>query len=186
MILCTQMAACQLACASRSVGGLSGGQQRRLAVALAFAGRPQVVFLDEPTTGLDVEARHSLWDGIRAFHADGGTVLLTSHYLEEIETLAERVIVIDHGHIIADGGVSDVRGLVGLRRVTLTCTTLPALPGVASVEHDGDRTHLLTADADQLVRDLVASGAAFRDLEIRAASLEDAFLAITNQPATSA
>jgi ABC-2 type transport system ATP-binding protein len=82
---------------------------------------------------------------------------------------------------------SDVRALVGLKRVTLTCPALPALAGVARVERDGDRTHLLTSDADQLVRDLVISGAAFSDLEIRAASLEDAFLALTaNQPAASA
>jgi ABC-2 type transport system ATP-binding protein len=171
----------------RQVGGLSGGQQRRLAVALAFTGQPRVVFLDEPTTGLDIEARHELWNDIRSFHAGGGTVLLTSHYLEEVETLAQRVIVIDRGHIIADGSVSDVRALVGLKRVTLTCPALPALAGVARVERDGDRTHLLTSDADQLVRDLVISGAAFSDLEIRAASLEDAFLALTaNQPAASA
>jgi ABC-2 type transport system ATP-binding protein len=168
----------------RQVGGLSGGQQRRLAVALAFAGQPRIVFLDEPTTGLDVEARRELWDGIRSFHAGGGTVLLTSHYLEEVEALAQRVIVIGSGQIIADGSVSDVRGLVGLKRVTLTCPALPALAGVARVERDGDRTHLLASDADRFVRDLVTSGVAFSDLEIRAASLEDAFLTITANQST--
>ncbi|MDH2430606.1 ABC transporter ATP-binding protein [Sphaerisporangium sp. TRM90804] len=168
----------------RQVGGLSGGQQRRLAVALAFTGRPRVVFLDEPTTGLDVEARHSLWQGIRAYHADGGTVLITSHYLQEIEALARRVVVLNRGRVIADAPLADVRGLVGLKRVSLTCAALPALPGVAGLERDGDRTHLLTADADKLVRDLTASGAPFHDLQVSTASLEDAFLALTARAAS--
>ena len=115
----------------RQTGGLSGGQKRRLAVALAFVGRPRLVFLDEPTTGLDVQARRSLWDGIRAFHAEGGTVLLTSHYLEEIEALAERVVVLGGGRVLADDTVEQVRDLVGVHRVSLTapacrCPTCPA------------------------------------------------------------
>jgi ABC-2 type transport system ATP-binding protein len=172
--------------AERQIGALSGGQRRRLAVALAFTGRPRLVFLDEPTTGLDVEALRALCDGIRAFHGDGGTVLLTSHYLAEIETLAQRVVVLNQGRIIADGRVSEVRGVVSFKRVTLTCAALPPLPGVSSVEREGDRTHLLTNDADELVRDLVTSGVAFSDLEIQGASLEDAFVAITaKQPAES-
>jgi ABC-2 type transport system ATP-binding protein len=165
----------------RQLGGLSGGQQRRVAVALAFAGRPRLVLLDEPTTGLDVEARHAVWAGVRAFHADGGTVVLTSHYLDEVEALARRVTVIDRGRIVADGDVASITRRVGLRRVSLTCAEPPDLPGVAGVERDGDRTLLLTPDADRLVRDLVASGVAFRDLEIRAASLEEAFLALTGE-----
>jgi ABC-2 type transport system ATP-binding protein len=171
----------------RQIGGLSGGQQRRVAVALAFAGQPQIVFLDEPTAGLDVESRHALWRGISAFHTDGGTVLLTSHYLNEIETLAERVVIINHGRIIADDTPAQIRGLVALKRVTLTCPQLPALTAVTTIEHDGDRTHLLTSDADQLVRDLVTSGTPFRDLEISTAALEDAFLSITatDQPTTT-
>ncbi len=165
----------------RQIGGLSGGQQRRIAVALAFVGRPRVVFLDEPTTGLDVEARHALWAGIRTFHADGGTVLLTSHYLEEVESLAERVTIIDHGRVLADGDLAHIRGLVSLKRVTLSCAALPSLPGVTSVEHEGRHAHLFTGDADQLVRDLVTSGTDFRDLTISVASLEDAFLSITRR-----
>ena len=105
--------------ARRQTGGLSGGQKRRLAVALAFVGRPQLVILDEPTTGLDVEARHSLWDAIRAFHDDGGTVLLSSHYLEEIEALAQRVVVLGEGRVLADDTVAAVRDMVGVRRVSL-------------------------------------------------------------------
>jgi ABC-2 type transport system ATP-binding protein len=167
--------------ARRQTGGLSGGQKRRVAVALAFVGRPRIVFLDEPTTGLDVEARHSLWDGIRAFHADGGTVVLTSHYLEEIEALARRVVVIGGGRVLADDTVAAVRGLVAIRRVSLTVPVpVPDLPGVVGTERDGDRTHLLTADADRLVRDLVARDVPFTELEVRPTSLEEAFLTLTS------
>ncbi|MFI5489477.1 ABC transporter ATP-binding protein [Micromonospora echinaurantiaca] len=163
----------------RQTGGLSGGQRRRLAVALAFVGRPRLVLLDEPTTGLDVAARHTLWDAIRAFHDDGGTVLLTSHYLEEVEALAHRVVVIGQGRVLADDTVAAIRGIVGVRRVSLVADTLPALPGVVRTEQVDGRTHLLTTDADQLVRDLVTAGVPFVDLEVRPTSLEEAFLAIT-------
>jgi ABC-2 type transport system ATP-binding protein len=165
----------------RQTGGLSGGQKRRVAVALAFVGRPQIVFLDEPTTGLDVEARRSLWDAIRAFHAGGGTVVLTSHYLEEIEALAQRVVVIDAGRVLVDDTVAAVRGLVGIRRVSLTTAVpLPELAGLIGVEREGDRLHLLTPDADRLVRDLVGHEVAFADLEVRPTSLEEAFLTLTH------
>ncbi|MEV4811059.1 ABC transporter ATP-binding protein [Micromonospora avicenniae] len=163
----------------RQTGGLSGGQRRRLAVALAFVGRPRLVLLDEPTTGLDVEARRTLWDAIRAFHADGGTVLLSSHYLEEVEALADRVVVIGHGRVLADDSVDAVRSVVGVRRVSFVADDLPALPGVVRSEVIDGRNHLLTTDADQLVRDLVTAGVAFTDLEVRPTSLEEAFLAIT-------
>ena len=165
--------------AKRQTGGLSGGQRRRLAVALAFVGRPRLVFLDEPTTGLDVEARHALWEGIRTFHADGGTVLLTSHYLEEVEALAERVVVLGEGRVLADDTTEAVRGLVGVRRVSVTAPDLPPLSGVTSRSTVDGRTDLLTTDSDRLVRELVASGVAFTDLEIRPTSLEEAFLALT-------
>ncbi|MGK5737394.1 ABC transporter ATP-binding protein [Micromonospora sp. URMC 103] len=165
--------------ARRQTGGLSGGQRRRLAVALAFVGRPRLVLLDEPTTGLDVEARHTLWEAIRAFHADGGTVLLSSHYLEEVEALAERVVVIGQGRVLADDTVDAIRAVVGVRRVSLVADDLPALPGVVRTERVDGRTHLLTTDADQLVRDLVGAGVPFADLEVRPTSLEEAFLAIT-------
>ncbi|MEW2381466.1 ABC transporter ATP-binding protein [Micromonospora sp. NPDC047707] len=163
----------------RQTGGLSGGQKRRLAVALAFVGRPQLVFLDEPTTGLDVEARRALWDAIRAFHAEGGTVLLTSHYLEEIEALAKRVVVIGQGRLLTDGTVEEVRDVVGVRRVSLVADDLPELSNVVRTERDDGRIHLLTTDSDQLVRELVGAGVAFSGLEIRPTSLEEAFLTIT-------
>ena len=168
----------------RQTGGLSGGQKRRVAVALAFVGRPRIVFLDEPTTGLDVQARRFLWDGIRSFQADGGTVVLTSHYLEEIEALARRVVVIGGGRVLADDTVGAVRGLVAVRRVSLTSPVpLPVLPGLSGTDREGDRWHLVTPDSDRLVRDLVAADVPFTDLEVRPASLEEAFLTLTERSA---
>jgi ABC-2 type transport system ATP-binding protein len=164
----------------RQTGGLSGGQKRRLAVAVAFVGRPDLVLLDEPTTGLDVEARHALWDAVRRYHQGGGTVVLTSHYLEEVEALAERVVVIDRGRVRVDGTLADVRSMVPARRVRFRSPSLPDLLGVERSSRDGDRYELWTADADALVRDLVSSRAPFRDLEVATTSLEEAFLALTS------
>ncbi len=163
----------------RQTGGLSGGQRRRLAVALAFVGRPRLVILDEPTTGLDVDARRTLWDGVRSFHRDGGTVLLTSHYLEEVEALAERVVVVDRGRVVVDDTLDAVRASVDLRRVSLSSERPPALAGVVRVASEGTRHHLFTLDADALVRGLVLAGTTFSRLEVRGTSLEEAFLALT-------
>ncbi|GAA0941969.1 ABC transporter ATP-binding protein [Nonomuraea longicatena] len=168
--------------ARRQVGGLSGGQKRRLAVALAFAGNPRLVFLDEPTTGLDVEARLTLWDGIRAFHDDGGTVVLTSHYLEEVEALAKRVVVVAQGRVLADDTVRAVREMAGVHRVSFVAdpvSELPELPGVLAHTVEDGRVRLVTGDADRLVVSLVRSGVAFSGLEVRPTSLEEAFLALT-------
>jgi ABC-2 type transport system ATP-binding protein len=164
----------------RQTGGLSGGQKRRLGVAVAFVGRPDLVLLDEPTTGLDVEARHALWDAVRRYHQGGGTVVLTSHYLEEVEALAERVVVMDQGRVRADGTLAEVRSLVPARRVRLRAPNLPDLTGVDRSSRDGDRYELWTADSDTLVRQLVTAGIPFRDLEVATASLEEAFLALTS------
>ncbi|MBT0993589.1 ABC transporter ATP-binding protein [Cellulomonas sp. DKR-3] len=184
--------------ARRQTGGLSGGQKRRLAVALALVGRPRLVLLDEPTTGLDVEARHILWQALRDYHADGATVVLTSHYLEEVEALARRVVVVGQGRVLADGDLPSVLALVARRRVLVTVpaaarATVAALPGAGDVEaqppgaggaaepagHDEVRLTVLAADADALVRGLVGTGVPFRDLEVRGASLEEAFLTLT-------
>jgi ABC-2 type transport system ATP-binding protein len=163
----------------RQTGGLSGGQKRRLAVALAFVGRPRLVVLDEPTTGLDVDARRTLWEGVRSFHAEGGTVLLTSHYLEEIEALAGRVVVVDKGRVLADGPLAEVRGKVAVSRVSLRSAVPPPLDGVVHSERTGDRWELHTPDADALVRALVRADLPFTDLQVRPASLEEAFVSMT-------
>jgi ABC-2 type transport system ATP-binding protein len=164
----------------RQTGGMSGGERRRLAVALAFVGRPRLVFLDEPTTGLDVAARRAVWEAIRAFHAEGGAVLLTSHYLEEIEALAQRVVVLGGGRVLADGSTDAIRGLVGVHRVSLIVDELPHLPGVVDAQRDDDTgyTHLLATDPDQLVRDLVRTGVTFSGIQVRPTTLEEAFLTI--------
>jgi ABC-2 type transport system ATP-binding protein len=167
------------AVAGRRAGGLSGGQTRRLAVALAFAGRPRAVVLDEPTTGLDVEARHRLWEVLRAFVADGGTVLLTTHYLEEAQALASRVVVIADGQIIAHGSVDDITARVGVSRVHVQAPALPELPGVTHVEATNGSYTLYTADPDGLVRALTLKGVAFSGLRVERASLEEAFLHLT-------
>ena len=173
--------------AGRQTGGLSGGQRRRLAVALALVGRPRLVLLDEPTTGLDVEARHTLWQALRDYHADGATVVVTSHYLEEIEALAARVVVFGAGRVLADDALETVLARVTMRRVTVSLPGAPdddvaALPGVVGVVRDGDRFQLLVSDADELVRTLVLDHVPFAGLEVRGASLEEAFLALTSEP----
>ncbi len=166
----------------RQCGALSGGQKRRIAVALAFVGRPQLVLLDEPTTGLDVDARHGLWQGIRRHQAEGTTIVVTSHYLEEIEALAERVIVIDQGVVLADDTLAAVRDRVHSAVVELA-TTAPdqvrALLGVVRDEPSGERVRFTVDDPDEFVRALVRADLPFTGLTVRGASLEEAFLALT-------
>lgn len=160
----------------RQVGSLSGGQQRRLAVALAFAGNPRLMFLDEPTTGLDVEARHRLWQSIHEYREGGGSVLLTTHYLEEAEILATRVAVIVKGSLIAEGDVPTIKARVGLKRVSFKAETLPELAGVVQAKQENGIITLYTPDADELVRQMVLRGVAFHDLQVFQVSLEEAFL----------
>ncbi len=165
----------------RLTAALSGGEKRRLAVLLAFAGRPRLAVLDEPTTGLDVESRRTLWAEIRAFREAGGGVLLTTHYLEEAEALADRVAILHKGRLLAVGTVEEIRARVGLKRVAFEAERLPELPGVARVERSGGRYLLYTADADTLVRALVERKVAFRGLEVAPVRLEEAFLLLTEE-----
>jgi ABC-2 type transport system ATP-binding protein len=162
----------------RQVGGLSGGQQRRLSVALAFIGNPELVFLDEPTTGLDVNSRLGLWEHIRNYRTSGGSLLITTHYLEEAEALADRVIVIDHGAVLFEGTVDEIRNRLGLTRVSLTTSQVENLPA-SHTSVEGDRVTLHVPDANTFVRDLVTRNVPFADLEIRPVSLEEAFIALT-------
>jgi ABC-2 type transport system ATP-binding protein len=168
------------ALARRPAGKLSGGERRRLALALAFAGRPRLVFLDEPTTALDVGGRRQLWAEIRRFAAEGGTLCLTTHYLDEVEALATRVVVLDRGRRIADGTPDEIRRAIGLARVGFAGGPPPAaLPGVVRVEPQGARTLVWTREPDALVRALVAASEPFHGLEVSPASLEEAFLVLT-------
>ena len=166
--------------ARRRVGTLSGGQARRLSLALAFVGNPELVVLDEPTTGLDVESRRRLWDVVRD-EGRGRSVLFTTHYLEEAQALATRVIVIDRGRVLFDGSADQLRTRFGGRRLSYVGEPLdPAAYGVAVA---GTRVNghvvVTTDDTDAYVRALVRSGIAFSELEIARPTLEEAFLSIT-------
>ncbi len=170
--------------AGRQVGGLSGGEQRRLGTALALAGNPEVVFLDEPSTGLDVEARRLLWDTVRSFHEGGGTVLLTTHYLEEAEALAERITVIHRGRRVAEGTRRDITRRIALRRVRFRAEAVPpALEPVTRSTFEAGVVTLYTPDADRLVRRLVETRVAFSELEVLPAGLEEAFVSLTREDA---
>ncbi len=165
----------------RQTGGLSGGQKRRLALALAFAGRPKAVFLDEPTAGLDVEARRSLWTVLRAHAAGGGTIFMTTHRLDEAEALASRIIVLDHGRVLASGSVESIKQAAGVTCVRLRASVLPKLRNVEREEHAGGVVTLYTRDAPALVAELVDRGVALTGLEVRPLSLEEAFLSLTGR-----
>jgi ABC-2 type transport system ATP-binding protein len=167
--------------AKRAAGGLSVGERRRLAIAVAFAGNPAVAILDEPTTGLDVESRRAAWKTLRAYVDDGGSALLCTHYLEEAEALADRVVIIDRGRAIFSGPVEAVRARVGRKRVRFNSATPPRVAGATVIAHDADRYTLETADVDSVVRQLVAGGVDFKNVEIVPLSLEDAFLALTEK-----
>jgi ABC-2 type transport system ATP-binding protein len=157
--------------ARRQLGGLSVGERRRVAVALAFAGATALVVLDEPTAGLDTTARKAVWDAVREHAAGGGTVLLTTHHLGEAESLATRIVLIDAGRIVADGSVASIKAAAGLTRVTIRAID-EALPVAA--ERDGSRLRIVTRDAGATVAQLVGAGVPLVDLEVRPASLEEA------------
>ena len=165
----------------RQAGGLSAGEGRRLAVALAFVGRPQAVVLDEPTGFLDVVARRLVWSEIRAYVAAGGTVLLTSHHLEEVEALASRVVVLAAGRIVVEGTVSAIRERAGLTRIRLAARPRQIPPGVARVVADGCGAVLFAAQPELVLHRLVRQGASLGGIEVRPASLEEAFLELTGR-----
>ena len=168
----------------RRYGKLSGGQQRRVQFALALCGRPRVLFLDEPTTGLDIEARQGLWRAIRELVAQGTGVLLTTHYLEEAEALADRVVVLARGRVVAEGTVQDVRARVAQQRVrcvsTLDAGAVAAWPGVHAATREGERLDItVSGSAEPVVRRLMEQDANLRELEVQRAGLSDAFLELT-------
>ncbi|QPZ37406.1 ABC transporter ATP-binding protein [Paramicrobacterium chengjingii] len=169
----------------KQAGALSGGQKRRLSVALAFVGSPMLVLLDEPTTGLDVDARRTLWEAVRRQHERGATVVVTSHYIDEIEALAQRVIVVDGGHVIADDNLdailSQVQGRM-LRMSTPQPDVISTLDGVRHHREEGDGTHtFFVSDGDELVADIVRRNIPFSNLSLRGATLEEAFLSLTEK-----
>jgi ABC-2 type transport system ATP-binding protein len=167
--------------AEREGMGLSGGQRRRLAVALALAGLPDVLFLDEPTAGMDATARRGLLRDLARFASDGGSVLLTTQQLSEAEEIATRIVVLARGRVILEGSVAEVRARAGKARVTLRAERVPQLDGIASIDSHLDHHVVYVEDADVFVAGLVRSGVAFRELEVAPVSLEDAFVTLTRE-----
>jgi len=175
--------------ARRKVGLCSGGEQQRLRFAMALVSDPALLILDEPTTGMDVEARRSFWSAIRADAARGRTVMFATHYLDEADEYADRIVLMRGGQIVADGSTTEIKNLVSGRVVQATLadadlTALAALPGVDSVEANGERVSVRTRDSDALARHLLSTTTA-RDLEITAQNLESVFLTLTAEPSAS-
>jgi ABC-2 type transport system ATP-binding protein len=162
--------------ANRQIGGLSGGERRRLAVALAFAGAAPLAVLDEPTAGLDADARRRVWDEIRTHAAGGGSVLLTTHHLDEAEALASRVVMIESGRIVADGSVASIKAAAGLTSVRFRVPSADFAWNGA--ERSGDYVRLLTQEAGELVTQLVHDDVPLAELEVRPVTLEEALAVI--------
>lgn len=170
---------------NRPYAKLSGGQQRRVQFALAVCGRPELLFLDEPTVGMDIGAREQLWKTIRQLVGEGCSVLLTTHYLEEAEALADRVCVMSRGKVTHEGTVDQLRARVALQRVRcLTCLpldTVRAWPDVSGAQVKGERLHITTAQAESVVRQLLASDPQLGELEVQRAGLAEAFTELTRE-----
>jgi ABC-2 type transport system ATP-binding protein len=169
---------------NRPFGELSGGQKQRVLFALAICGDPDLVFLDEPTVGLDVEARRLLWAEIRRLIARGKSVLLTTHYLQEADELADRVLVIDHGSIIAEGTPSEIKSRTAGRRIRcitrLSLDCIRKMPGVLHVCRDREAWEIQATEAEPALRELLKDST-ISGIEVTSAGLEEAFLALTRE-----
>lgn len=167
----------------RKFGELSGGQKQRVLFALAICGDPDLLFLDEPTAGLDVEARRLLWEEIRRMVARGKTVLLTTHYLQEADALANRIAVINKGEIIAEGTPAEIKAQTSGKRIrcitSLSLQTMREIAGVTAVVRDREAVEIRAGEAEPVVRELLVRDAQLAGLEITSAGLEEAFLALT-------
>ncbi len=169
--------------ATRRVGQCSGGEQQRLRFALALLSSPRLLVLDEPTTGMDVETRRDFWRSIREDAAQGRTVMFATHYLDEADAYADRIVLIRQGSIVADGTAAEVKGLASGRQVRATLPggetdVLRGLPGVTGVDAQGDSVTVHCTDSDLVARHLLTQTAA-RDLEVTSSNLEAAFVALT-------
>jgi ABC-2 type transport system ATP-binding protein len=173
--------------AGRQVQRLSGGQRQRVRLALALAGNPELLVLDEPTAALDVDARRGFWHRVRAYVAGGRTVLFATHRLEEADAVADRIVVIADGRLLADGTPEQVKAqAAGRSTVSVAADGLPRevlerLPGVQTVEQDRGRLSLHTSDPDATIRALLQHAPHARGLEVRRAGMEEAFLKLTHQ-----
>lgn len=169
--------------ADSSVGQLSGGQKQRLYFALAVCGDPEVIFLDEPTVGMDVQYRRQFLESIRQFAREGRTIVLTTHYLDEADELAERIVVIGHGRVIADGTSREIKSRVAGKKVSfaaegVTMAMFDGLP-VSNLELSPGRVKLLSNTPESVLRELFRRNVPVTDLEVTGADLEEAFISIT-------
>jgi ABC-2 type transport system ATP-binding protein len=168
---------------NRKFGDLSGGQRQRTLFALAICGNPDLLFLDEPTVGLDVEARRGLWEEIRRLVDRGKTVLLTTHYLEEADALADRIAVINQGEIIAEGTPAEIKAKTSGKRIrcitSLSVDSVLELRGVTDARQDREAVEIHAREAEPVVRALLARDPSLSGLEVTSAGLEEAFLALT-------
>jgi ABC-2 type transport system ATP-binding protein len=155
----------------RQTGGLSGGERRRLGVALAFAGRPRLVVLDEPTAALDRTSRLAVWEAVRRHVHDDGSLLLTTHHLEEAEALSQRVVLMEEGAVVSDGPLAALRAAAGL---TVVCFAAPSGLHIDGAERDGDHLRLLVHDGGAAVEQLVRAGVPLPELEVRPVTLDEA------------
>ncbi len=171
--------------ADRMVEGLSGGQTQRVRYALAIAGDPELLFLDEPTVALDVEGRRAFWRDVRVQAAAGRTVLFATHYLDEAESVADRIVVLRQGQVVADASPADIKASAGQRMIKFSTgapdeVLLRSLPGVSKVDVRGGREVTMESrDADATVVALVRNSIPFTNIEVSGVALEDAFLALT-------
>jgi ABC-2 type transport system ATP-binding protein len=174
---------------NRKFGELSGGQRQRVLFALAICGNPDLLFLDEPTVGLDVEARRMLWEQIRKLLALGKTVLLTTHYLEEADALATRVVVINRGSIVAQGTPAEIKAQTAGKKIRCV-TSIPIevvrrMPSVVNVRQDREALEIRASQAEPVLRQLLNSDPAISGIDVTSAGLEEAFLALTRDPNNS-
>jgi ABC-2 type transport system ATP-binding protein len=172
--------------AGRRTQKLSGGETQRVRFAVAIVADPDLLVLDEPTVAMDVESRRAFWAAMRAFVARDKTVVFATHYLDEADAYADRVVLMASGAIVADGPPTEIKAMVGSRRIRATLpdadrTMLAALPGVTDVELRGDSIVLICSDSDAALRALLAASPNVRDIEVTGAGLEDAFVQLTHE-----
>ena len=169
--------------ATANMRQLSGGMKRRVMVAQALVHKPPVIVLDEPTAGVDVELRQTLWQFVAQLNKQGHTVLLTTHYLEEAEALSDRVVVLDRGKLVAEGSVREIRAHVSQRRVrcitAVDAGVAARWPGVREAVRDGEYLCLVADAAEPVVRSLLDADPTLHELEVQRAGLADAFLELT-------
>jgi ABC-2 type transport system ATP-binding protein len=170
--------------ANRKTNKLSGGQTQRLRFAIALVSNPDLLVLDEPTVALDVEARREFWTTMRAFVSRGKTVVFATHYLEEADAYADRIILMANGRIVADGPATEIKAAVGTRTIRATLpqadlAAIAALPGVTNVDTRGAAVVINCSDSDAALRALLAAFPQAHDIEVTGAGLEEAFLQLT-------